>query len=188
MLRLKFETSEIENLEQGYLRQSAGIGDSEQADKRAKDAGARIRQGYRTKENLYLIFYWKHQSSRFRERLINAFNSNSCDTVTAILNQVHEIVEVLDDAGCAVTELVGLKGVGVPTASAFLANIYPEKFTLIDILALRALGIDNQEIAFYRYYNDECRRLAKESSTSMRTLDRALWQWGKTNPPRRTGR
>jgi hypothetical protein len=75
-----------------------------------------------------------------------------------------------------------LKGVRVPTASAFLANIYPNQFTVIDELALMAPGVHDREIAFYLCCNDECSRLAKENKVSNRTLDRALWEWGKTNP------
>jgi hypothetical protein len=186
MLRLRFDQSEIGQLEQGYLQRAAGIKDGGQVDRDAEAAGARIRDGDRTKTNLDILFRWKHSSSRFLATLIKVFDSNSPERVTAVLNAVHEIVESGGDAGDAVTKLVELNGVAVPTASAFLANIYPEKFTVIDILALRSLGVDDPAIAFYRYYNSECLRLAKENNISMRTLDRALWEWGKTNSPRKT--
>ena len=69
-----------------------------------------------------------------------------------------------------------------------LANIYPNRFRVIDALALRALGVQNPEIAFYRGYNDACLSLAKQFGVSARTLDRALWEWGKTHPPKRRRR
>jgi len=189
MLRLKFETNEIKRLERGYLgRQRVKYTrDAKQADEMAKDAGTKIRNGEPTKETLKEIFRWKNASSRFYARLEGLFDSNTHEFVTAVLKRVR-IVDAGEDAGNAVAKFLKLEGVGVPTASAFLANIYPKQFTVIDELALRALGVDNQEIAFYLYYNDECSRLAKENKVSNRTLDRALWEWGKTNPPRRTRR
>jgi lambda repressor-like predicted transcriptional regulator len=132
------------------------------------------------------IFRWKNASSRFYERLESLFHANPPEFVATILKRVREIVDAGGDAGDAVAELLKLNGVQVPTASAVLANVYPEKFTVIDQLALRALGVNDQAIAFYRYYNNECHRLASENGVSIRTLDRALWEWGKTNPPRRT--
>jgi thermostable 8-oxoguanine DNA glycosylase len=188
MLRLQFEINEINRLEQDYFQRPVDYaGDAKQADKLAEDAGTKIRKGELTKENLKVIFHWKHASSRFYERrLKGAFDSNDADFVGAILKRVREIVDAGEDAGNAVAEFLKLKGVGVPTASAFLANIYPKKFTVIDELALRALGVNDKAIAFYLYYNDECSRLAKEKDVSNRTLDRALWEWGKTHPLRRT--
>jgi thermostable 8-oxoguanine DNA glycosylase len=189
MLRPQFENNEIRHLEQGYLqrRRVEYARDAKQADKLAKNAGTRIRKGELTKKNLEEIFRWKNASSRFYARLKSLFDSNPAEFVAAVLKRVREIV-VDGDGGDAVAELMKLKGVRVPTASAFLANIYPEKFTVIDTLALRALGVIDQEIAFYRYYNNECSRLAKETGVSIRTLDRALWEWGKTHPPRRSRR
>jgi thermostable 8-oxoguanine DNA glycosylase len=184
MLRLQFEANEIKRLEKGYLgRQRVKYTrDAKQADKMAKDAGTKIRNGEPTKETLKEIFRWKNASSRFYERLEGLFDSNPPEFVAAILKRVHEIVAAGEDAGKALAELLKMKGVRVPTASAFLANIYPKQFTVIDELALRALGVHDQEIAFYLYYNDECSRLAKENNVSNRTLDRALWEWGKTHP------
>jgi thermostable 8-oxoguanine DNA glycosylase len=188
MFSLQFENNKIKRLEQGYLRRRVkDAGDAKKADKMAKTAGTKIRNGELTKENLKVIFHWKHESSWFYARLARAFDSNLCEDVRTILKRVQAMV-TKGDGGDAVAELLKLKGVQVPTASAFLANIYPKKFTVIDQLALRALGVNDQNIAFYLYYNDECSRLATENRVSKRTLDRALWEWGKTNPPRRARR
>jgi hypothetical protein len=56
---------------------------------------------------------------------------------------------------------------------------------VIDQLALRALGIADGAAAFYFLYNNYCRSLAADNKIDLRTLDRALWQWGKKNPPKR---
>jgi hypothetical protein len=72
MLRLQFEANQIKRLEKGYLgRQRVKYTrDARQADKLAKDAGTKIRNGEPTKETLKEIFRWKNASSRFYERLV----------------------------------------------------------------------------------------------------------------------
>ena len=156
--------------------------DSKVADEIALSAGTRIRQGERTKENLKILFHWKNESSRFyKSKLEPAFDSNHADCVATVLRSVDEAKNVED----AILALTKFRGVEVPTASAMLANIYPDRFTVIDTLSLRALGVENPQIAFYRSYNDACLSLAKRFGVSVRTLDRALWEWGKTHSPKR---
>jgi hypothetical protein len=77
-----------------------------------------------------------------------------------------------------VNALLQLKGIRVPTASAILAHLYPERFTVIDVRALNALSISNFELAFYNYYNEYCIKFAKEHNVSLRDLDRSLWELG----------
>ena len=177
---------EIGRLEQGYFQRSVSYAaNSEEADAIAMSAGQRIRDGERTKENLKIIFRWKHESSRFyRSTLKPLFDKNLPDDVTKALKLADEAQSDSE----AIAALLSLKGVQVPTASAMLANIYPDRFTVIDSLALRALGVDNQEIAFYLLYNDECQSMADRYQVSRRSLDRALWEWGKTHPPERARR
>ena len=81
----------------------------------------------------------------------------------------------------AMAVLMGLNGVLAPVASAILTAIKPERYTIIDFRALEALNIKQPylTIDFYLDYLDECRRLASEYEVSLRTLDRALWQWSK---------
>jgi hypothetical protein len=82
-----------------------------------------------------------------------------------------------------VETLCGLKGVGIPVASAILTMVYPDRYTIIDFRALEALGIqrgDGEEtVEFYLEYLQTCRSLAQEYKIDLRTLDRALWQWSK---------
>lgn len=190
---LPFEGSDAEiredifHLEKNYLQRPVGYAaNSEEADAIAGAAGKRIREGERTKENLKMIFHWKHESFRGRyEKILEPlFDSNTSDDVKKALTLAHE-AQTKEDA---VAALLKLHGVDVLTASAMLANIYPDQFTVMDSLALRALGIINREVAFYLIYNDECHRIAKKYGVSVRSLDRALWEWGKIHPPKRTRR
>jgi hypothetical protein len=82
----------------------------------------------------------------------------------------------------SVAVLSGLNGVQIPVASAILAAVDPARFTIIDFRALEALSIVGQQyitIDFYLAYLVECRNIARENRVTLRTLDRALWQWSK---------
>jgi hypothetical protein len=167
---------EIRWLEKKYFERPVSYAtDSKEADKMALAAGRRIKNGERTKENLKILFRWKNESSRFYASTLEpAFDRNTPQEIEAALTQAHEARTEAE----AVAALTALSGVRVPTASAMLANIYPDRFTVMDQLTLRALGVVDAEIAFYLYYNATCMKLAKEYKVGVRTLDRALWEFG----------
>ena len=74
-----------------------------------------------------------------------------------------------------------LGGVGTPMASALLTVAFPGRFTVIDYRALetlRAHGESDEGWPTYGDYLAVCRRLAG-ADTTLRSLDRALWQWSK---------
>jgi hypothetical protein len=73
--------------------------------------------------------------------------------------------------------------VAVPVASAILTAIDPDKYAVIDFRALEALGSTSKDrtVNFYLDYLDSCRQLATEHRVTPRDLDRALWQWSKTD-------
>jgi thermostable 8-oxoguanine DNA glycosylase len=158
------------------------------ADDLAMEAGRKIHDGDRTREILKIIFHWKNGDSRFyKSTLEGYFDSNSPDKIENILN------EAVSAVGCgnmrtAVDALRNLRGVRLRTASAILTAIYPDIFTIMDILALRALNvedtkaIDDPPSSVYMRYNEFCRETAKEYGVSLRILDRALWHWGRKNP------
>jgi hypothetical protein len=70
----------------------------------------------------------------------------------------------------------------MPTASVLL-HLARQTYPIIDYRALWSLGIDPPP-AYYSFefwwkYTRACRSLADEAGVSMRTLDRALWQYSK---------
>jgi hypothetical protein len=72
--------------------------------------------------------------------------------------------------------------VGVPTASTLLYFAFPALYPILDVRALEALGVKPRSqypISFWLGYLETCRALAAECGVSIRTLDRALWQWSK---------
>ena len=126
--------------------------------------------------NLNVIVGWKMEGVHFT--WVMSYLDQNTDT---------EIDHALRSAVRAATErsaieiLDRLQGVGVPVASAILTTINPEKSTIIDVNALKSLGVRNgptDKVDYYLAYLRKCRELAHQFKISLRTLDHALWQWG----------
>jgi transposase len=78
--------------------------------------------------------------------------------------------------------LLGLSGVGVPTASALLMFAFPDDYPILDVRALESLGVKPRTqypIGFWLAYLECCRELANRHGVHIRTLDKALWQHSK---------
>ena len=78
--------------------------------------------------------------------------------------------------------LLSLRGVGWPTASVLLHLAYPERYPILDVRALHALGVRAPSAYGFRYwdaYVTACVRLAHQAGVDGRTFDQALWQWSK---------
>lgn len=78
-----------------------------------------------------------------------------------------------------------LNGVSWPTASVLLHFGYDDLYPILDFRALWSLSVDASRVRynfdFWWKYTQFCRKLAHDASVSMRELDRALWQYSKTN-------
>lgn len=75
-----------------------------------------------------------------------------------------------------------LRGVGPPVASAILTVAYPDRFTVMDVRVLEVLhtfGELRSRTPRYYDYLLRCNEIAARAGCGLRTLDRALWQWGK---------
>ena len=80
-----------------------------------------------------------------------------------------------------------LQGVQWPTASVLLHFGHIERYPILDFRALWSLGINqplDYNFDFWWAYTCFCRNLAEQVGVSMRTLDRALWQYSKENQKR----
>lgn len=168
-MNLRFHPSRIDDLAEQY-------GYAE--DKEALKAGRRILAGEYGIENLKIIVRWKSA------RPIRWIEGNNAKTIVDALGfaasknaNVKAAIEKLDD----------LYGVGIPMASAILTMMHPKVYTIIDVRALEALGVVDwpNTSDFYEAYLRKCRELAKQHGKSLRTLDRALWQWSKDQSQRR---
>ena len=75
----------------------------------------------------------------------------------------------------------GLKGVGLRTDTAIMHFAFPKKYPIIDENALLTLGIEHVShygSTLWRKYRNRCLEWAEKYTVDLRTLDRALWQYG----------
>ncbi|KQP40048.1 hypothetical protein ASF49_21320 [Methylobacterium sp. Leaf104] len=184
-LHLPFPPSEIARLASGYRLDAK--------ERAACAAGARIRNGACTRENLAPILTWK-VSDRGRSRP----QRNSDEEVADALR----IALLAATPRVAVSVLTGLSGVAVPVASAILAAIRPEHYTVIDPRGLKALGCGPLQIGakaslpldLYLHYLGFCRDIALRCGVTLQILERALWEWARLSddgwmpPPRPAAR
>jgi len=143
-------------------------------DAKALAAGEDIARGKYTRANLMEIVDWK---SKRRKALLK-------DNTDAEIEEALRLAVHATEIRTAFGVLTGLSGVGVPMASAILTGIDQSRYTFIDWRALHALGVRGWpiEVNFYlKWYYPECTRMARQTGFSLRTIDRALWQWSVEN-------
>jgi hypothetical protein len=79
-----------------------------------------------------------------------------------------------------------LSGVSWPTASVILHFGSRQKYPILDVRALWSVGVaagPAYGFEIWWEYVQFARSLARTQRVSMRTLDRALWQYSKENQP-----
>jgi hypothetical protein len=132
---------------------------------------AAARRGYYTRGELIALCEWKSP----RSRPLVAQNSRGAVTRAtrrALAGPERERMEAL----------LALRGVGLPTASVLLHFADPATYPILDVRALEALGVTGRSsytIAFWLEYLATCRALAATHGVSLRTLDKALWQYSR---------
>src|SRR5580700_1035353 len=172
--------AELQELAEQYW-QTTGEKEHE-LEKAAFEAGEAIRTGETTLANLEAIVRWKS------ERTVQYLIGNSNEKIRRVL-----ATAAAPDATTetAVTALLELQGVDLPVASAILAAIYPERYTVLDYRNLEALGHARHDVRFYEEYLAFCKRLAESNivspqselpaPTPLRAIDRALWEWTRSH-------
>jgi|SRR5947209_7402502 len=86
------------------------------------------------------------------------------------------------DEATRMAALLELNGVGVPTASTLLYFAFPAQYPILDVRALESLSVKPRSqypVSFWLSYLEACRTLAARCGVSIRTLDKALWQYSK---------
>lgn len=128
-----------------------------------------------TLENLYTIMRWKSHRRADLIKLADKENTILLLKKALSANQASDAIDVLRR----------IPGVGVPMASAIMTMIDPERYTVIDVRALKSLG-DNKKrqisAKFYQKYLDFCIQYVEEidfppsdDATNLRLLDKALF-------------
>ncbi len=172
--------ADLQQLAEEYWRKA---GEREhQLEQAAFEAGEAIRKGDYTLANLEAIVRWKS------ERVVHYLIGNSNEKIRRALS-IAASPESSTEA--AIRALLELHGVDLPVASAILAAIYPEHYTVLDFRALEALGHSRHDVHFYEEYLAFCKRLADSNivkpqselpaPTPLRALDRALWEWSRSH-------
>jgi len=177
--QLQPQETELQELAEQYWKKA---GEREQKlEKAAFEAGESIRNGDYTLANLEAIVRWKS------ERVVHYLIGNSNEKIRRVLAVATDPQATTETA---VKALLELHGVDIPVASAILAAIYPERYTVLDFRALEALGHARHDVRFYEEYLAFCKRLAESNivqpqgdlpaPTPLRTLERALWEWTRS--------
>jgi hypothetical protein len=159
----------IKSLASDYLRENNGAA----KDKNALGAGAALRSGVDIPNNLRVIHDWKLESFQYLNPSALLEKNSKEEMADAV-----RLVTQANTPRAAVAILIGLSGIGIPTASAILTVMYPDRNTVIDKRALKSLGhsANPNTIEFYLQYLAACNNLAVLYNVDLRTLDRALWQ------------
>jgi len=172
--------AELQDLAEQYWQTG---GDKEhELEKAAFEAGDAIRNGDYSLANLEAIVRWKS------ERAVQVLIGNSNETIRRALVLAASPESSTETAVNALTEL---HGVDIVLASAVLAAIFPERYTVLDFRTLEALGHARHDVRFYEEYLAFCKRLAESNivtpqselpaPTPLRTIDRALWEWSRSH-------
>jgi hypothetical protein len=129
-------------------------------------------RGYLTKEELLSLCRWKSPRAR---KYVEDNDEDFIKVVTQVaLSTPNEQLRI--------QILTLLHGVNWPTASVILHFCHTESYPILDFRTLWSLGAavpEQYDFNFWQAYTQHCRALAAQAGVSIRTLDRALWQYAK---------
>jgi len=126
--------------------------------------------GYLTRRDFLTVCKWKTQRTQSR------CASNSPE----FIKSVSAIALSTPDERLRIEIWTLLNGVNWPTASTLLFWLHNEEYPILDFRALWSLGYakpPKYDFSFWSDYVDCCRTLSRKCGVSVRTLDRALWQY-----------
>jgi len=127
-----------------------------------------------TLDELIEIVRWK--STRALPRAMRNTPDEVAELSRAALSTAHERLRV--------DYLRALHGVEWPMASVVLHFLHREKYPVLDVRALRTLGVKQPNTYtqdFWMRYVQVTREASQTLCVTMRDLDRALWQWDAEN-------
>lgn len=170
MFRLQFPRTKINYWASRYDYP----GETTIVDKLAPKARGR---GHLTKLEFLRLCEWK--SPRTRPRCASNSDSYVQEITRTGLGSHNERLKI--------EILTLLSGVSWPTASVILHFCDRKPYPILDFRALWSVGAEvprQYSFSFWWDYVRFVRRTAKETGSSMRTIDRALWQYSKEHQRR----
>lgn len=129
---------------------------------------AKGEKGYLTLNEMKQLAYWKSGKRTFTD-----LDDNK-------LGEIERLTEAaLKDDG-DMEYLLSIDGVGIATASTLMHFAFPERYPIIDRLALFTLTGKEQYAtpALWEAYVPKCLDMKTCYELSLRTIDRALWVYG----------
>ena len=132
------------------------------------------KQRYITKDQLETICKWKSPRSA----------GNMLSNDSEFVKEITTFTFKTENERGRIESLTLLDGVGWPSASVMLHLYHPDPYPLLDFRALWSIGVEtvpNYKYEFWWDYVCFCRKLSINTNVSMRTLDKALWQYSKEN-------
>jgi len=147
-------------------------------EKRLFEMGKGIkRRGWLTKDEFLAICLWKSRRPK------NRYKNNSEQTIKekskACFLEADEILKI--------KALTILNGVQIPTASAILSVVEPEKYPIIDarcIMSLQSIGIINWKTITLNNWVDYLniiRQMAKDHKKTPREIEKGLFAYNRIN-------
>ena len=130
------------------------------------------RHRYLDKASFLKIALWK--SKRPKQH----YESND----DATIREITEFSLRTKSEAARIKVLLALNGVSYPLASVILHFAFPNKYPILDFRALWSLGWKQPKsynFAFWQRYCRKIRAISKLTGESMRTVDKALWQYSK---------
>jgi hypothetical protein len=167
--KLRFDLSTVESVASGYSYPGEDL--------ITQQIGPSVQQrAYYTRDEFLTVARWKSP------RNVKRYAQNDEEFIRAVT----QTALAARSERLRIEVLTLLDGVNWPTASVLLHFGRKDEYPILDFRALWSLNVDvpPDTYKFYNFdlwwaYTEFCRQLAKEASVSMRTLDRALWQFSK---------
>lgn len=165
--RLRFPLSDVPRWASAYEHED---------DTNVQAIGEQARErGWYQRSELIDVALWKTLRSR------SLVSRNAASAV----RDATQLAFSTSDERIRIGVLTLLQGVEVPTASVLLHLAHRDPYPILDFRALWSLGLDAPpsyySFRFWQAYVHQCRDLAAEAGVSMRTFDRALWQFSTTH-------
>ena len=168
---LRFPIADLDKWANEYIEYNSNKFKDEQAQNAADKAKER---GSMTKEESLTVTTWK---SRRPKRWLE---DNTADDIKDATQSAFSTT----NARVRIGVLMTLQGVSYPMASAIL-HLVCKDVPLLDVNALAALNEKKPPSYTFQFWNVYCAELLKiagKSSLPLRTIDRALWMFGKKHP------
>jgi len=129
-----------------------------------------VARGYMTLCDLIAVVKWKSP------RVLHHCYNNSEDEV----KEITKVSFATKSERERIKVLLNLHGVSWPMASVILHFSFPEDYPILDVRVMETVG-GSKPYTFdkWREYTELCRSTAKIHGITIRTVDKALWQYNK---------